>query len=209
MSASTEIALEDLDRLTAPGNAPDLADFAESSARAMLEFSGCRAVVLSHLDPARPDLRQDWTLASGGPARRTISPADDGIPARILRKGSRVTLQKGKNDQVLAESEPLLGVPVSTVLGLLAWPLCIVLAFVGVWPFVAGVLFLLWTYTFRFVVDIHARLGLVTTLLARDINYLSMHVKQIQDAFPEKKWLDAEGGVMHVYTAVRNGDSLL
>ena len=102
---------------------------------------------------------------------------------------------------------------VSTVicmtLFLLAWPLCIVLAFVGVWPFVAGVLFLLWTYTFRFVVDIHARLGLVTTLLARDIDYLSMHVKQIQDAFPEKKWLDAKGGVMHVYTAVRNGDSLL
>ena len=97
----------------------------------------------------------------------------------------------------------------SMVLFWLAWPLCIALAFIGLWPFVAGVLFLLWAYTLKVVFDLNGRVSWITSFLARDVNYLLMHIKQIHDAFPEKQFLDAQGGIVRGYPSVRDGDSLL
>ena len=97
----------------------------------------------------------------------------------------------------------------SMVLFWLAWPLCIALAFIGLWPFVAGVLFLLWTYTLKVVFDLNGRVSWITSFLARDVNYLLMHIKQIHDAFPEKQWLDAQDGIVQRYPSVRDGDELL
>ena len=91
----------------------------------------------------------------------------------------------------------------------LAWPFCIALAFIGPWPFVAGVLFLLWTYTLKVVFDLNGRVSWITSFLARDVNYLLMHIKQIHDAFPEKQWLDAQDGIVQRYPSVRDGDELL
>lgn len=97
----------------------------------------------------------------------------------------------------------------SIILFWLAWPLCIALAFIGLWPFVAGVLFLLWTYTLKVVFDLNGRVSWITSFLARDVNYLLMHIKQIHDAFPEKQWLDAQDGIVQRYPSVRDGDELL
>ena len=91
----------------------------------------------------------------------------------------------------------------------LAWPLCIALAFVGPWPFVAGVLFLLWTYALKVIFDLNGRVSWITSFLARDVNYLLMHIKQIHDAFPEKQWLDAQDGIVQGYPSVRDGAELL